>query len=66
MESIVIFWIFGMITGELQDIAKECCIATPQIWLTLKHQFIGNSETHTLHLDAMFHNFFQGDLSMSD
>jgi hypothetical protein len=66
MESIIISWFFGMITSELQDIAKEHDIAAHQIWLTLKHQFIGNNETRTLHLDATFRNFVLGDLSVSD
>jgi hypothetical protein len=55
-----------MISGELQDIAKEHSIAACQIWLTLKHQFIGNSETRALHLDTTFCNFIQDDLSVSD
>jgi hypothetical protein len=37
-----------------------------QVWLMLEHQFIGNSEMCALHLDAMFCNFLQGDLSVSD
>jgi hypothetical protein len=55
-----------MISGELQDIAKEHSIAACQIWLTLEHQFIGNSETRALHLDTTFYNFIQDDLSVSD
>jgi hypothetical protein len=32
----------------------------------IEHQFIGNTETCMLHLDATFRNFIQGDLSMSN
>jgi hypothetical protein len=62
MKSVVISWIFDTITGKLQDMAKECGVAARQIWLTLEHQFIDNSETRALHLDATFHNFVMGDL----
>jgi hypothetical protein len=31
MESVVISWIFGKITGELQDITKERGVITRQI-----------------------------------
>jgi hypothetical protein len=55
-----------MIPSELQDIAKEHDIAARQIWHTIEYQFISNNETCTLHLDVMFHNFIQGDLSVSD
>jgi hypothetical protein len=66
MESVVISWIFGTINGELQDIAKECCIVVHQILLMIQHQLIGNSETCMIHLNATFCKFIQGDLSMSD
>jgi hypothetical protein len=34
--------------------------------MVLEHQFIGNSEMHTLHLDATFRNFIQNYLLVSD
>jgi hypothetical protein len=36
------------------------------LWLTLEYQFLDNRETHTLHLDAAFCNFVQGDLSVTE
>jgi hypothetical protein len=66
MDSVVVSWIFGTISIDLQDIARERGISARQTWLTLGNQFIGNSETRALHLDAMFHNFVQGDLSMTE
>jgi hypothetical protein len=36
------------------------------LWLTIENQFLGNREQRTLHLDTAFHNFVQGDLSMSE
>jgi hypothetical protein len=65
MDSVVVSWIFGTISIDLQDIARERGISTHQTWLTLENQFIGNSETRALHLDAMFCNFVQGDLLMT-
>jgi hypothetical protein len=35
METVVLSWIFGTITGELQDIAKEHDVAACQNWLAL-------------------------------
>jgi hypothetical protein len=66
MDSVVVSWIFGTISIDLQDIARERGISARQTWLTLENQFIGNSETRALHLDAMFRNFVQGDLSMAE
>lgn len=66
MDSVVVSWIFGTINIDLQDIAREHGISAHQTWLTLENQFIGNSETRALHLDAMFRNFVQGDLSMTE
>jgi hypothetical protein len=57
METVVLSWIFGTITDELQDIGKEHDVAARKFWHTIKHQFIGNSETCALHLDTTFRNF---------
>jgi hypothetical protein len=66
MESVVLSWIFGMITGKLHGITKEHGVAACQIWHTIEHQFIGNSETRALHLDTTLRNFVRGDHLMSD
>jgi hypothetical protein len=66
MDSVVVSWIFGTITAELQDIARERGVTARQTWLTLENQFIGTSEARALHLDATFRNFVQGDLTMND
>jgi hypothetical protein len=36
------------------------------LWLAIENQFLGNREQRTLHLDAAFHNFVQGDLTVSE
>jgi hypothetical protein len=35
------------------------------LWLTIENQFLGNREHRTLHLDAAFRPFVQGDLSVN-
>jgi hypothetical protein len=39
---------------------------TCQAWLAIEAQFLGNNELRVLQLDARFHAFKQGDLSVSD
>jgi hypothetical protein len=36
------------------------------LWLTIENQFLGNREHRTLHLDAAFCTFVQGDLSVNE
>jgi hypothetical protein len=36
------------------------------LWLTIENQFLGNHEHRTLHLDASFCTFVQGDLSVNE
>jgi hypothetical protein len=35
-------------------------------WLALENHFLGNHETHALHIDATFQSFVQGDLSVNN
>jgi hypothetical protein len=35
-------------------------------WLALENHFLRNRETRTLHIDATFQSFVQGDLSIND
>jgi hypothetical protein len=37
-----------------------------QAWLALEEQFLGNRDARALHLDAQFHQFFQGDISVGE
>jgi hypothetical protein len=37
-----------------------------QAWLALEDQFLGNRDARALHLDAQFHLFSQGDLSVGE
>jgi hypothetical protein len=54
MYSVVLLWLHGTITVELQA------------WLALEGQFLRNREARALHLDAQFHQFSQGDPSVGE
>jgi hypothetical protein len=41
-------------------------VTARKAWLAIEAQFLGNSESCVLQLDARFHAFKQGDLSVSD
>ena len=66
MGSVVLSWIFGTITIELQDIVRKRGSTAHQAWLAIEEQFLGNRETRALHLDAVFRTFVQGDLDVND
>jgi hypothetical protein len=62
MDSIVLSWIFGTVSIELQERHGTA----RQAWLALENHFIGNRKTRALHLDATFRNFVQGDLTVGE
>jgi hypothetical protein len=39
---------------------------TRHLWLVIENLFLGNREQRTLHLDAVFRTFVQGDLSINE
>jgi hypothetical protein len=47
-------------------LVRECGCTTRHLWLTIENQFLSNRKQRTLHLDAAFHIFVQGDLSVSE
>jgi hypothetical protein len=66
IDAVVLSWLTNTITADLQEVVREHGHLACHLWLTLENQFLGNYETHTLHLDAAFHNFVHGDLSMTE
>jgi hypothetical protein len=66
MDSVVLSWLHGTITVELQDIIRDQADIARQAWLALEDQFLGNRDARALHLDAQFHLFSQGDLSVGE
>jgi hypothetical protein len=65
MDSVVLNWISNSISTDLHQVVREHGCTARHLWLTIKNQFLGNREQHTLHLDAAFHTFVQGDLSVN-
>ncbi|KAL6624613.1 hypothetical protein ACP70R_031934 [Stipagrostis hirtigluma subsp. patula] len=66
MDAVVLSWIFGTVTTELMETVRVRGGTAPAARLAIEEQFLGNRETRTLHLDAEFRVFVQGDLSVRD
>jgi len=66
LDSIVVCWIFGTLTPNLQDIIRMPGVTARQAWLALEGQFLGNAEARALLLDESFRSFKQGDLSVGE
>jgi hypothetical protein len=66
LDNIVVTWILGTLSPELHEIVREPTKTACQAWLAIKTQFLDNSESRVLQLDARFRAFKQGDLSVCD
>jgi hypothetical protein len=66
MDSVVLNWISNSITPELHQVVRERGATARHLWLAIENQFLDNREQRTLHLDAAFCNFVQGDLTVSE
>jgi hypothetical protein len=66
MDSVILNWISNLITPELHQVVRERGATARHLWLAIENQFLGNREQRTLHLDAAFRNFVQGDLNVSE
>ena len=66
MDTVVLSWLHGTITVELQDIIRDQADTGRHAWLALEEQFLGNRDAWALHLDAQFHQFSQEDLSVGE
>jgi hypothetical protein len=62
----VVTWILDTLSPELHEIIQEPTETARQAWLVIKAQFLGNSESRVLELDARFRAFKQGGLGVSD
>jgi hypothetical protein len=56
MDAIVPSWL-NTISPDLMEVVRERGHTARHLWLGLQNQFLGNRETHTLHIDAALHNF---------
>jgi hypothetical protein len=66
MESVIKSWIYDTISHDLQDVTRQRGHTARDAWLALENHFLGNHETRTLHIDATFRSFVQGNLSIND
>jgi hypothetical protein len=69
MDSVVLSWLLGTITVNLQETTHAYDRGldhTTQQRVALEEQFLSSRETRTLHLDTQFRLFIQGDLSIDD
>jgi hypothetical protein len=66
MDSVVLNWISNSISMDLHQVIQERDCTMHHLWLAIENQFLGNREQRTLQLDTAFHNFVQGDLSVSE
>jgi hypothetical protein len=66
MDSVILNWINNSISVDLHQVVREHGCMTRHLWLAIENRFLGNHGQHTLHLDAVFHTFIQGDLSVNE
>jgi hypothetical protein len=66
MDSVVLNWISNSISVDLHQVVWERGCTARHLWLTIEKQFLGNREHRTLHLDAAFHTFVQGNLLVNE
>jgi hypothetical protein len=66
MDSDVLNWISNSISADLHQVVRERSCTACHLWLTIENWFLSNCEQRTLHLDATFRTFVQGDLSVSE
>jgi hypothetical protein len=66
MDVVVLYWLTNMITTDLQVVVWERGRSARHLWLAQENEFLSNHETRTLHLDAIFRNFVQGDFSVTE
>jgi hypothetical protein len=65
-DCIIMSWISGTISLDLQDIVRAPDPTARVMWLSVETQFLGNAQKRTLQLDAELRTLEQGDLSVSD
>jgi hypothetical protein len=58
--------VLGTLSPELMESARTSGGTWRRVWLAIEEQLLGNCEARTLRLDAEFHVFMQGDLSVGD
>jgi hypothetical protein len=65
MDCTMRSWLYGIVSPDLIEITSTGVPTASSIWLSLEDQFVGNKGTRAMILDAEFHTFVQGELSIS-
>jgi hypothetical protein len=66
MDEVVLSWIHGTLTAELQDIVHVPDDTAHRIWGALEAQFLDHRQTRILYLETAFRQLAQGDLSVDE
>jgi hypothetical protein len=66
MDSVILNWTSNSISADLHQVVRERGCTARHLWLTIENQFLNNREQHTLYIDAVFHIFVQGNLSINE
>jgi hypothetical protein len=66
MDSVILNWISNSISVDLHQVVREHGCTARHLCLTIENQFLDNRKQRTLHLDAVFRTFVQGDLSVNE
>jgi hypothetical protein len=66
MDCTVLTWIYGTITGYLQQTVMLCDPNARIAWSVLENEFLGQRESHALLLFAEFRTIKQGAMSFID
>jgi hypothetical protein len=66
MDYVVKAWIPDSLTDDLAEIVSSQGTTAWDAWLAVESQFLGNWETRAIQLETKFHNFVQGDLSVTE
>jgi hypothetical protein len=66
MDEVVLSWIHGTLTAELQDIVRVPDDTAHRIWGALEDQFLGHRQTRILYLEAAFRQLAQDDISVDE
>ena len=66
MDEVVLSWIHGTLTAELQDIVRVPDAIAHRVWGALEAQFLGHRQTRILYLETAFRQLTRGDLSVDE
>lgn len=66
MDCCVLTWVYCTVSNDLQQALMICDPTARDAWLYLEDEFLGQRESRALLMEAEFHSFKQGALSITD